>query len=624
MLKRIQEIKNVGTFQNSRAASIELSELVLIYGSNSQGKTTLCDIIKSLKNKEPSYINERTTACQQEKPSVKLGFSDGKSASFSQGRWILDTGIDDTSKIEVFDTCFVYDNVFTNGTIEHKNKENFTKFIIGEASVKLTKELEALNLHKKCRQLEERILSKIKGNLKIEEFIRIPFKEDVHEEDNILLANHQIILEEENNKKDISLIKKLQFPKRLELIDINTFGIYGNINPILNSSYSFKTQDLMKLYNEHKDKYIADKESNIVDAWLLQGTSLIKGEYCPFCGSNILFNDSVKIFMEIFSQELQSYHHKVQGLKSIKLPNKINTSSTTTQLLNNDEKIRNIRKKIFDDKTIQKADRISTYYTNVIKAFEACDIELCAINELFVKRIEEKSLKIYESVSMVSLAKLKELLLSCNNMIKKYNELLDDFLMSAKTYIENLTIEKIDNHIKKLKIESEKYTNIVLRNELNQEISTLANLEKRKDDITKKIIEKKKAFDTEQEYYLVNFYDDINAYFKKFGSRNFEIEKAVTPTGNNKTYSLNLRYKGQNVPKDKIQFVLSESDRRALALAIFFTKIKRIATEKTILFLDDPITSFDIERMNVFINEIKILKRFKLSLVFSYFSKIFQ
>lgn len=44
MLSRIQEIKNIGTFLNSHPASIELSNLVLMYGSNSQGKTTICDV----------------------------------------------------------------------------------------------------------------------------------------------------------------------------------------------------------------------------------------------------------------------------------------------------------------------------------------------------------------------------------------------------------------------------------------------------------------------------------------------------------------------------------------------------------------------------------------------------
>ena len=57
-----------------------------------------------------------------------------------------------------------------------------------------------------------------------------------------------------------------------------------------------------------------------------------------------------------------------------------------------------------------------------------------------------------------------------------------------------------------------------------------------------------------------------------------------------------------------VQFVLSESDRRALALSIFFTKIKRTATSETIILLDDPITSFDVDRMNDFINEVKKIR----------------
>ena len=65
MISRIQEIKNIGTFLSSRPASIELSKLVLMYGPNSQGKTTICDVIKSLKNNDPIYITQRKTVVQR-------------------------------------------------------------------------------------------------------------------------------------------------------------------------------------------------------------------------------------------------------------------------------------------------------------------------------------------------------------------------------------------------------------------------------------------------------------------------------------------------------------------------------------------------------------------------------
>ncbi len=53
--------------------------------------------------------------------------------------------------------------------------------------------------------------------------------------------------------------------------------------------------------------------------------------------------------------------------------------------------------------------------------------------------------------------------------------------------------------------------------------------------------------------------------------------------------------------------VFSESDKRALALAVFMAKLEcmpRDEKEKIILVLDDPVTSFDDNRMKIIINSL--------------------
>ena len=155
MIKRIQEIKNVGTFANARPASIELNQLVFIYGPNSQGKTTLCDIFKSLMTNNIDYIIERKTVGQTENQSIVFNCGNKNEVKFDNNVWKVEKKVLDINQIQVFDTEFVQDNVFTNSQIEHRNKENFTKFVIGDESVKLSQELHALNENKK--QLEMQI-----------------------------------------------------------------------------------------------------------------------------------------------------------------------------------------------------------------------------------------------------------------------------------------------------------------------------------------------------------------------------------------------------------------------------------------------------------------------------------
>ena len=57
-----------------------------------------------------------------------------------------------------------------------------------------------------------------------------------------------------------------------------------------------------------------------------------------------------------------------------------------------------------------------------------------------------------------------------------------------------------------------------------------------------------------------------------------------------------VKYKNKSIDNKNLSKVFSESDKRALALAIFFTRIQmklKENKEKTIIVLDDPITSFD-------------------------------
>lgn len=611
MISRIQEIKNIGTFLSSRPASIELSKLVLMYGPNSQGKTTICDVIKSLKNNDPIYITQRKTVGQTEQPTVSFNFSNGKNAKFQRGLWCIDPGLGDMSNIEVFDTAFVFDNVFTNNAIEHKNKENFTRFIIGEKSVNLSRELLALNeqkneLTRKYDSLTEDIERAIEKKLPLKDFIKAPYQADIHDEDVALLGIKTTIQEETKNLKNISAIKNLAFPTALLPIDINIFSVINDINKILASAYSFQKQDLIELYNNHKNTYINSSDSVAIDNWILQGTQWIVDEHCPFCGTSLTGNESIDVFIEFFSKEIQEYTQKVLSLNKIKFPTKLNINPT--KLIQNEDLIATINSKVFDEKVSTLFHSLLDAREILISNYENCEKSLKTLIETIEVKIKNKFDNFYTSIEAFDLQSFYNTIEAYNENIKQYNTLLQEFNTLAGSYIANLTADSINKHIIELENEYNRLFIIVQRNLLNDKIQQFVLLKKQITDIANQSKQKKQDFDKEQESYLTEFYDDINAYFEKFGSRNYKIEKVITTKGTNKTYSLDVYFRGELVPKDKIQFVLSESDRRALALAIFFTKIKRTASGETIIFLDDPITSFDIDRMNIFINEVKKIK----------------
>lgn len=61
MLTNFSLIRNIGKFDSvNTGANIDLNSLALIYAENGRGKTTLATILRSLGNKEPLPIIERT------------------------------------------------------------------------------------------------------------------------------------------------------------------------------------------------------------------------------------------------------------------------------------------------------------------------------------------------------------------------------------------------------------------------------------------------------------------------------------------------------------------------------------------------------------------------------------
>jgi wobble nucleotide-excising tRNase len=93
-----------------------------------------------------------------------------------------------------------------------------------------------------------------------------------------------------------------------------------------------------------------------------------------------------------------------------------------------------------------------------------------------------------------------------------------------------------------------------------------------------------------------------------YKSKNFILTKENSGRGDMPVYSLKVEFHNQIISNDELITIFSESDRRALALAIFWAKIDLkddAEKSKTIVVLDDPITSFDDNRVS---NSIDLFK----------------
>ena len=132
-----------------------------------------------------------------------------------------------------------------------------------------------------------------------------------------------------------------------------------------------------------------------------------------------------------------------------------------------------------------------------------------------------------------------------------------------------------------------------------------------REEITKKEKEidgLEKKLEKDQSEYLENYFDEINSLFGKLGGRNFKLERVTERRGHLPVYSLRVKFRNEEIRNDQLKTVFSDSDRRALALAVFWAKVtlKREAEKaSSVIVLDDPVTSFDDNRMTNSINLFK-------------------
>jgi wobble nucleotide-excising tRNase len=130
-------------------------------------------------------------------------------------------------------------------------------------------------------------------------------------------------------------------------------------------------------------------------------------------------------------------------------------------------------------------------------------------------------------------------------------------------------------------------------------------------DLDARITKGEKDLAAEQSDYLKAFFDKINFYFTRFGSRHFTIglEGDLDTLGYQPVLSLVVKYRGVVVNPQILGAAFSESDRRALALSIYWAKMAVLPEAErasTIAVLDDPVTSFDDARITSAIIQMRL------------------
>lgn len=602
-ITRIKQINNIGTYKNSGNGRINLKPFTFIYAANTYGKTTFCDIMSSLKTNDISYINNRRRIGikDSEKCLVSLTI-DNDNIDYDGEKWIVPVGNNIRNYLEIFDISFVNENVFTNFKIEHKNKESFTSFILGERGVELAKTLAYLEqtLSDKEQEFKENKakLDKKLKDIAFDDIKKQKYNDNFKDTECLLISVAEEIKKLSNQLSEIDKIKSI---KKIDSINVDQSKLRELINTTKEICAFKHDIDLTQLKKRVED--IREETAGLSDQWYKDGIKSIKTK-CPLCGNIITDNERIKILSEYFSEIIITFLDKVEKCQN--------------------EIIRNFKERSIASNLIkfaQQKDLIMPYFNG------NSDLP-SALNESFkqltknandISSFVEKSKEELESNLLIKLSSVNKVdfefsksatlltyLDEMDSILSIMNEQINDFNQNFKEYQEKLSNEYLLSEISKHKSEFSRYNLIVLRGQYNEEIDSLIQIEGHIKELKDKIKVTKTKFDSQQEDFLNKYFADIQQIYSKLGSENYRIERETTSRGKKKVYGVKIYFRDKLI--DETRFCMSESDRRALALSVFLAKIKIDNNPNSILILDDPVTSFDKDRMRNFISIINELK----------------
>lgn len=602
-ITRIKQINNIGTYKNSGNGRINLKPFTFIYAANTYGKTTFCDIMRSLKTNDISYINNRRRIGikDSEKCLVSLTI-DNDNIDYDGEKWIVPVGNNIRNYLEIFDISFVNENVFTNFKIEHKNKESFTSFILGERGVELAKTLAYLEqtLSDKEQEFKENKakLDKKLKDIAFDDIKKQKYNDNFKDTECLLISVAEEIKKLSNQLSEIDKIKSI---KKIDSINVDQSKLRELINTTKEICAFKHDIDLTQLKKRVED--IREETAGLSDQWYKDGIKSIKTK-CPLCGNILTDNERIKILSEYFSEIIITFLDKVEKCQN--------------------EIIRNFKERSIASNLIkfaQQKDLIMPYFNGNSDLPSALNESFKQLTKIAndISSFVEKSKEELESNLLIKLSSVNKVdfefsksatlltyLDEMDSILSIMNEQINDFNQNFKEYQEKLSNEYLLSEISKHKSEFSRYNLIVLRGQYNEEIDSLIQIEGHIKELKDKIKVTKTKFDSQQEDFLNKYFADIQQIYSKLGSENYRIERETTSRGKKKVYGVKIYFRDKLI--DETRFCMSESDRRALALSVFLAKIKIDNNPNSILILDDPVTSFDKDRMRNFISIINELK----------------
>jgi wobble nucleotide-excising tRNase len=587
MLQRVISIKNVGRFRNCAAVGdVTFRRYTLIFAENARGKTTFCDILRSLSKNAPDIIVGRATLGSAAPPEVRLLTAAG-TRDFRNGAW---TAVH--PNIHVFDGTYVRENIFAGDVVDTEHRRNLYRVIIGAQGVALATALDALDTQIRSKTTEIRnhrnqIQRLVPQGMALEAFIALAEDSEVDAK----------IAGKEQELQAAYQAAQLQQRAALSALTIPVFP--AAFAALLAKTFSNFAADAERHVRNHVERRHMQARG---EHWIAEGLQYIADDACPFCAQSIDGVGLIQDYRAFFNREYQALRDDVTALKrqvDTAIGERVAASivQTATQNLVAVQSWRQFCEldapTLLQDQAVSDTLRaLSDAAQDLLDRKAGTPLEAVAPDDQFTHALD-------------SFETLRTSLEAYNARVATANAVID----ARKQQSRIANVRDVENELAKLKGVKARHT---------PEATALCDTDTRF-DAEKAVLEDQKAtarqqLDGHTQQVITQYGQRINWYLERINA-SFRIS---TPThtyrGGTPSTSYQIVINNNSVdlgdpqtPLSRPSFrnTLSGGDRTTLALAFFFAQLELDANRaQTTVVFDDPFGSMDAFRKNHTVNQI--------------------
>jgi len=299
MIKRINVLKGVGRFSAlnpMRGTEGDFSSLNVIFASNACGKSTLCDVFRSLDTGNPAYVIGRKRLGSDAQPEIVISLEGGQAARFQNSQW---HERDNCPPIHIYDDRFVAENVFIGHHISVDQRRNLYGLVIGDQAIALkqavdTAEQRLSNATAAFNAAQSDLTRLIPTGYTIDSFRNLAYVDDV--DTKITEASSEYRTAEQTRTKADAI------RARRPLAALPLAEVPETLDIVLSS-----TLDTASLAAEAKIRdHLAATSQGLPISWVKQGFDAQSSTACPHCGQDMQGLDILTAYRSFFSGELQA------------------------------------------------------------------------------------------------------------------------------------------------------------------------------------------------------------------------------------------------------------------------------------------------------------------------------